>query len=78
MSDQMTSSIKDAVKEKYGEAALRVTRGGSSCCGAAPASGSALRSDHVESLRCFRKPAKFPRKRCWPRWAAEIRPRWPN
>jgi arsenite methyltransferase len=31
------ANIKDAVKEKYGEAALRVTTGGSSCCGAAPA-----------------------------------------
>ncbi len=27
--------IKDVVKEKYGQAALRVTTGGSSCCGAA-------------------------------------------
>ena len=34
------SSIKDAVKEKYGQAALRVNRGGSACCGAAPVSGS--------------------------------------
>ena len=33
----MTSDIKDAVKEKYGEAALRVlSGGGSSCCGADP------------------------------------------
>src|SRR4051794_2554250 len=30
--------IKEVVKQKYGEAALRVTSGGSSCCGAAPAS----------------------------------------
>src|SRR5580658_5371929 len=30
-------SIRDAVKEKYGSAALRVTSGGSSCCGATPA-----------------------------------------
>jgi SAM-dependent methyltransferase len=29
--------IKDVVKEKYGQAALRVTTGGSSCCGAASA-----------------------------------------
>jgi arsenite methyltransferase len=28
--------IKDVVKEKYGQAALRVATGGSSCCGAAP------------------------------------------
>src|SRR5690348_13722250 len=32
------SDIKQVVKEKYGEAALRATSGGSSCCGAAPAS----------------------------------------
>src|ERR1700693_4328421 len=31
------TNMKDAVKEKYGSAALRVTTGGSSCCGAAPA-----------------------------------------
>jgi arsenite methyltransferase len=30
--------IKSAVREKYGQAALRVTTGGSSCCGTAPAS----------------------------------------
>ncbi|MFZ0800271.1 MAG: arsenite methyltransferase [Terriglobales bacterium] len=35
------ANIKEVVKEKYGQAALRVTNktGGSSCCGAAPASG---------------------------------------
>jgi SAM-dependent methyltransferase len=32
--------IRDVVKEKYGQAALRVTSGGSSCCGAAPVNGS--------------------------------------
>ncbi len=31
------TNIKEVVKEKYGNAALRVTSGGSSCCGAAPA-----------------------------------------
>ncbi len=31
--------IKDVVKERYGQAALRVGSGGSSCCGAAPGSG---------------------------------------
>jgi arsenite methyltransferase len=30
------TDIKQAVKEKYGQAALRLKRGGSSCCGAAP------------------------------------------
>jgi arsenite methyltransferase len=31
-------NIKEVVKEKYGQAALRVTSGGSSCCGATAAS----------------------------------------
>jgi arsenite methyltransferase len=34
------ANIKQAVKEKYGNAALRVTTGRSTCCGAAPADGS--------------------------------------
>jgi arsenite methyltransferase len=34
-----TTNIQEVVKEKYGQAALRVTTGGSSCCGAAPAIG---------------------------------------
>ena len=35
-----TMEIKETVRQKYGEAALRVKTGGSCCCGAAPASGS--------------------------------------
>src|ERR1700724_4259356 len=31
--------IKEVVKQKYGEAALRVKRGGCSCCGASSGSG---------------------------------------
>lgn len=34
-----TTDIKEVVKEKYGQAAIRVKTGGNSCCGAAPASG---------------------------------------
>jgi len=33
------TDFKEVVREKYGQAALRVQKGGSSCCGAAPASG---------------------------------------
>ena len=36
-----TESIREVVKQKYGQAALRVQDGGSSCCGAAPAAGGA-------------------------------------
>src|SRR5579859_2114112 len=35
------ANIKEMVREKYGQAALRAGAGGSSCCGAAPASGAA-------------------------------------
>src|SRR3954467_6287995 len=31
-----TEHITEIVKEKYGQAALRATSGGSSCCGSAP------------------------------------------
>lgn len=34
-----TENIKEVVKERYGKAALRVTTGGSSCCGAESACG---------------------------------------
>src|ERR1700722_13373567 len=34
-----TTDIKEVVKEKYGQAALRVKSGGSSCCGASPSCG---------------------------------------
>lgn len=34
-----TTDIKEVVKEKYGQAAIRVKTGGNSCCGAVPASG---------------------------------------
>jgi SAM-dependent methyltransferase len=33
-------NIKEVVKEKYGNAAIRVTSGGSSCCGASPSGTS--------------------------------------
>src|SRR5205823_5615339 len=33
-----TDNIKEIVKEKYGQAALRAKAGGSSCCGSAPSS----------------------------------------
>jgi len=36
-----STDIKDVVKERYGQAALRVRAGGSSCCGATAATGCA-------------------------------------
>jgi SAM-dependent methyltransferase len=37
---EIKNEIKDVVKEKYAQAALRVTSGGSSCCGASPRSAN--------------------------------------
>jgi hypothetical protein len=35
------TDLKEAVKEKYGQAALRVKTGGNAYCGASPATGKA-------------------------------------
>lgn len=35
----MAQDIKEVVREKYGQAALRIKTGGSSCCGGSPATG---------------------------------------
>ena len=41
MTDTRTpTEMKEVVREKYGQAALRVKNGGSTCCGATPASDS--------------------------------------
>src|ERR1700675_1722020 len=37
--DTADINIKEVVREKYGQAALRVTSGGSSCCGSTSANG---------------------------------------
>src|SRR5205823_3791412 len=39
---KISMDVKERVREKYGEAALRVKSGGSSCCGSAPSSGSCV------------------------------------
>jgi arsenite methyltransferase len=41
MGTDHATDIREVVKQKYGEAALRVKTGGSSCCGTAPSSGCA-------------------------------------
>ena len=76
MSTTETTDIKEVVKQKYGEAALRVKSGGSSCCGAT-ASYGLLRSHHHQSLRRVAGRADSRRSaaglarlrqsdRCWP------------
>jgi SAM-dependent methyltransferase len=53
--------IKDVVKEKYGQAALRVKTGGSSCCGATAASGlgcDPITSNLYDSSQAVQVPAE--------------------
>ncbi len=54
----MNSDIKSVVKEKYGQAALRVTSGGSSCCGAASSIGGCdpITSNLYDSLQAGQIP----------------------
>src|SRR5438552_12294187 len=40
--EPMSTNIRGIVEEKYGEAALRVLSGGSSCCGATASCGTAV------------------------------------
>ena len=44
-----TDNIRQIVKEKYGQAALRATAGGSSCCGSAPSSCCGSSADPITS-----------------------------
>jgi arsenite methyltransferase len=55
------STIKDVVKEKYGKAALRVTTGGSSCCGATASRGlncDPITSNLYDALQADQIPAE--------------------
>jgi arsenite methyltransferase len=53
----MSTDIKEVVKERYGEAALRVTSGGSSCCGATTSSGcDPITSNLYDSLQAGQIP----------------------
>ena len=52
------TDMKEVVKEKYGQAALRVKTGGSSCCGATAAS----RPDDAENEQYGDDPPGDPRR----------------
>jgi hypothetical protein len=71
-----TSDIKEAVKQKYGEAALRVKSG------AAPAVVPRQRPVAVIPLpltsTTLRRPDRYLKRRCWLRLAAAILRRSPN
>lgn len=54
------TGIKKVIKEKYGQAALRVRTGGSSCCGAATSTGSCdpITSNLYDSSQAAQIPAE--------------------
>jgi arsenite methyltransferase len=53
-------NVKEVVKEKYGQAALRVYKGGSGCCGATAANGSCdpITSNLYDSIQTAEVPAE--------------------
>ncbi len=56
-----TQSIKEVVKEKYGQAALRIHTGGSSCCGASSAQEGCcdpITSDLYDAAQALQIPAE--------------------
>ena len=73
-----TQDIKEVVKEKYGQAALRVTNsGGSSCCGAAP-SDQHCADPITSNLYDSEQIGELPDTAVLASLGAEIRPRSPN
>jgi len=56
----MHPNLKAIVQEKYGEAALRVKSGGSSCCGAAPASANCCGDPITADLYDANQTAQIP------------------
>src|SRR5581483_11983069 len=73
----MSTDIKEVVKARYGQAALRVKTGGSSCCGASP-SGIGQCDPITSNLYDTAQTGDLPQKRYWLRLVAEIRLRWPS
>jgi len=69
------ANIKEIVKEKYGQAALRGKDG--SCCGAADGSGTSC--DPITSnLYDAAQKEQIPGKHCRLRWVVETRRHWPS
>ena len=56
------ANIKEVVKEKYGEAALRVFSGGSSCCGSVPAAGVGCADPITSNLYDAMQSSQIPEK----------------
>lgn len=57
-----TDDIEEVVKEKYGETALRVGKGGSPCCGSAPPTASACCDPITFNFTMRQKQARFLKK----------------
>src|ERR1051326_7984595 len=62
MSVENSQEIKEVVKEKYGQAALRVMQGGSkeSCCGSKAATGIAQTDPITQALYGLNEPSELP------------------
>ena len=71
-----TTNIKEAVREKYGEAALRVLSGETSSCCETSCCGDPIHHFAI-SITPIRL-ARYRKKRSKLRWVAEIPPHWPR
>ena len=69
-----TENIKKVVKERYGQAALRVTTGGSSCCGAASALRERLSTPSPRTSTTRQRRVGFLTRQFLRPLAAEIQP----
>ena len=72
----MSTDIKDVVKEKYGEAALRVLNGGSSCCSTTCCGDTA--DPITSSLYDDAQATQIPEEALKASWGAATRRHWPT
>ena len=70
------AGIKNIVKQKYGEAALRVNPEAVPAAARQPARVAAIPSPRISTTP--RRRGRFLKRPCWPRWAAAIPRRWPQ
>ena len=73
-----TPDVKEVVREKYAQAARRVSSGGSSCCGSVALRRRWLRSDHLRPLRPRADRRAAGGSGAWRRSAAATRRHWPS
>ena len=73
-----STDIKDVVKEKYGQAALRVKSWRQQSAAEPPRQAARVATRSLPICTTPPRRDKSPRRPCSPRWGAEIQPHWRN